>query len=181
MPFTSYHMGPGILVKSLLQGSFSLLVFAWAQILIDLQPLITILTGKGQLHGFSHTYLGASLIAVIAALTGKRLSESVMSLAKGEFSPVQIYFFDISANIKYWSAFLSAFLGTYSHILLDSIMHIYMQPFYPFTDMNPLLLYIPVSGLHKLCMYSGLLGTVLYFLIRFLLIKLNKIKINSIN
>jgi hypothetical protein len=41
MPFTPYHMGPGILIKALLQGSFSLMVFGWAQIVMDIQPLIT--------------------------------------------------------------------------------------------------------------------------------------------
>ena len=70
--------GLAILVKSLLQGSFSLMVFAWAQILMDLQPLFAIFTDKVQLHGFSSTIIGASLIAITAALTGKRLSEIVM-------------------------------------------------------------------------------------------------------
>ena len=65
-------MGPGILIKALLQGSFSLMVFGWAQILMDIQPLLVIITSKGQLHGFSHTYIGASLIAIAAALTGVR-------------------------------------------------------------------------------------------------------------
>ena len=39
MPFTPFHMGPGILIKSLLQGAFSLMVFGWAQIVMDIQPL----------------------------------------------------------------------------------------------------------------------------------------------
>ena len=37
-------MGPGILIKSLLQGSFSLLIFGFTQILMDLQPLFSIIT-----------------------------------------------------------------------------------------------------------------------------------------
>ncbi len=75
MPFTPFHMEPGILIKSFLQGSFSLMVFGWAQIIMDIQPLIVLLTGKGHLHGFSHTYIGASLLALVSALTGKYLSE----------------------------------------------------------------------------------------------------------
>jgi hypothetical protein len=38
MPFTPFHMGPGLLMKVGLQGSFSLMVFGWTQVLIDLQP-----------------------------------------------------------------------------------------------------------------------------------------------
>ena len=68
-------MGPGMLIKSLLHGSFSLMIFGWSQILMDLQPLFAMITNEGKLHGFSHTFLGASLIAVIAVLTGKHLSE----------------------------------------------------------------------------------------------------------
>jgi hypothetical protein len=68
-------MGPGIAVKTLLQGSFSLMVFGWAQIVMDLQPLVVLITGDGHLHGFSHTYMGATLLAIFSALSGKYLSE----------------------------------------------------------------------------------------------------------
>jgi hypothetical protein len=68
MPFTPIHMGPGILIKSLLQGSFSLMVFGWTQIVMDIQPLIVLISGEGHLHGFTHTYVGAILIAIFAAL-----------------------------------------------------------------------------------------------------------------
>ena len=68
-------MGPGMLIKSLLHGSFSLMIFGWSQILMDLQPLFAMITNEDKLHGFSHTFLGASFIAVIAVLTGKHLSE----------------------------------------------------------------------------------------------------------
>ncbi len=75
MPFTPFHMGPGIIVKALLQSSFSLMVFGWAQIVMDIQPLIVMITGDGHLHGFSHSYIGALLLAVFSALSGKYLSE----------------------------------------------------------------------------------------------------------
>ena len=67
MPVTPFHMGPGIIIKAILQGFFSLIIFGWAQILMDLQPLFVIITGQGNLHGFSHTYIGATLIALISA------------------------------------------------------------------------------------------------------------------
>jgi hypothetical protein len=75
MPFTPIHMGPGILIKAALQGGFSLMVFGWAQIVMDVQPLWVMLTGDGQLHGFSHTLIGASLLVVFSLLTGKYLAE----------------------------------------------------------------------------------------------------------
>ena len=68
-------MGPGILVKALLQGNFSLMVYGWTQIIMDIQPLIVLLNGEGHLHGFSHTYIGATLIGLGSALTGKYAAE----------------------------------------------------------------------------------------------------------
>ena len=75
MPFTPLHMGPGLLIKAILQGSFSLMVFGWTQIIMDIQPLVVILTGSGHLHGFSHTYMGATLLATFSAISGKYLSD----------------------------------------------------------------------------------------------------------
>jgi membrane-bound metal-dependent hydrolase YbcI (DUF457 family) len=157
MPFTPVHMGPGILVKALMQGSFSLMVFGWAQIVMDIQPLFVMITGEGHLHGFSHTYLGACLLAVFSAVTGKYLSQLglfLIGLNKGW-----------KVNIRWWVAVLSAFIGTFSHVLLDSIMHADVQPFFPITLDNDLLGLVSVHTLHKICLYSGLIGAVLYFII----------------
>ena len=161
MPFTPFHMGPGIVIKALLQGSFSLLIFGWAQIVMDIQPLVVLLAGEGHLHGFSHTYLGATLLALFSALTGKYLAE--------------IGLFILGLN-KQWRikivwpvAFLSAVMGTYSHVLLDSIMHADLAPFSPFSESNSLLAVISISVLHQLCIFSALIGGVLYFAIRWFL------------
>ncbi len=129
MPFTPFHMGPGILMKSLLQGSFSLMVFGWTQIVMDIQPLIVLISGEGHLHGFTHTYIGAILIAIFSALTGKYLSELGLTILK--ISP-----HEQPIVIAWWVVFLSAFLGSFSHVLLDSIMHADVEPLFPFTLNN---------------------------------------------
>jgi len=153
VPFTPFHMGPGLLVKALLQGSFSLMVFGWAQIIMDIQPLVVLLTGEGQLHGFSHTYIGATLIGIGSALTGKYATEfSLRFIGEARYLPIN------------WSvAFISAFIGSFSHVLLDSVMHADVEPFSPFMLNNPLLGFISDEALHKFCLYSGLLGVALHF------------------
>ena len=156
MPFTPIHMGPGILIKSLLQGSFSLMVFGWTQIVMDIQPLIVMISGEGHLHGFTHTYIGAILIAILAALTGKYLSEFGLKLMgiSNKVNPIVIT----------WTVvFMSAFLGSFSHVLLDSIMHTDVEPFFPFMLDNQFLGFISVPVLHKICLYSGLLGAAIYY------------------
>ena len=160
MPFTPIHMGPGIAIKALLQGSFSLMVFGWSQIVMDVQPLMVMITGEGHLHGFSHTYVGATLLAIVSALSGKYLSE------------IGLYILGLNRHwqikIAWGVALLSAFIGTYTHVLLDSIMHSDVQPFYPFTLYNNLQGWLSEATLHKLCLYSGIMGGIVYFAVQWL-------------
>ena len=155
MPFTPLHMGPGTAIKALLRGSFSLMVFGWSQIVMDIQPLVAIVTGEGRLHGFTHTYIGAVLLALFSGLTGKHL---------GQFG---LYVLGIDRQrrivISWWVAFLSAFIGTFSHVLLDSIMHADMTPLAPFSAGNGLLYWVSVDALHLFCLVSGLVGALLYW------------------
>jgi membrane-bound metal-dependent hydrolase YbcI (DUF457 family) len=149
-------MGPGILIKSILQSSFSLMVFGWTQIVMDIQPLIVMITGEGHLHGFTHTFVGSVLIAIFSSLTGKYLSEfglKILRISKSE-NPI---------SIVWWVVFLSAFLGSFSHVFLDSIMHADVEPFFPVTLDNQFLDLISVQILHKVCLYSGLVGAAFYY------------------
>ncbi len=150
-------MGPGIAVKAILQSSFSLMIFGWAQIVMDIQPLIVLLSGEGHLHGFSHTYIGATLLAVFSGLTGKYLVEVGLAILLGNQLQVS------KNQIAWWVVFLSAFIGTYSHVLIDSVMHADMEPLSPFFADNQLLGVISVASLHKFCLYSGLVGSIVYF------------------
>ena len=156
MPFTPFHMGPGILIKALLQGSFSLMVFGWAQIVMDIQPLLVMITGAGHLHGFSHTYIGAGLLGLFAALTGKYLAEialRVMAISS-QGHPI---------TIGWRLAISSALIGTFSHVLLDAIMHDDLHPYYPISDANPLLHWLSDPQIYALCLVTATIGALLYF------------------
>ncbi len=163
MPFTPIHMGPGIFIKAILQGSFSLMIFGWAQIIMDIQPLIVLLSGNGHLHGFSHTYIGATLLAFFSALSGKPLSElglKILGISKQKI-----------ISISWLVAISSAFIGTYSHVLLDSMMHFDLQPFYPLHTVNDLQGIFSIKALHQFCLYSGILGAIIYYGIVFIIKK----------
>ena len=155
MPFTPIHMGPGFAIKSILKNNFSLMVFGWSQIVIDIHPLFVILSDRGTVHGFTHTYLGATLIALFCALSGKYLGElGLKIMRKKEYLPIN------------WNvAFISAFIGTYSHVFLDSIMHYDVIPFNPFWKPNILFSIVSVNMLYIFCLASGLIGIVIYYLI----------------
>lgn len=156
MPFTPIHMGPGIAIKSVLQDRFSLMVFGWSQIVMDTQPLLALLGADILLHGFSHTLIGASLLGIVAALSGKYLSElGLRILRMPSYTP-----------IKWSTVFLSAFIGVYSHVVFDSIMHVDMLPFAPFSTWSPLYACINIDQLHLFCLVSAVLGGV-YFAYRY--------------
>lgn len=131
------------------------MVFGWAQVLMDIQPLLVLITGKGHLHGFSHTFIGALLLGTLAAVSGKPLSElglRIMGMGR-----------EHSIVITWPVAVISGFIGSFSHVLIDGVMHSDLQPFYPASDNNPFLGWITVTMLHKLCLYSGLLGAGIFF------------------
>lgn len=158
MPFTPIHMGPGIAIKALLQGSFSLMVFGWSQILMDIQPLIGLLTNQARLHGFSHTYIGALLIAGLAIVTGKGLSEwGLRWLEIGKHN---------SLVITWKIAAFSALIGTFSHVLIDSLMHRDMTPWSPLSDNNSLLGWVSIDQLHSFCWWLGGIGALIYLAVR---------------
>ncbi len=127
---------------------------------MDLQPLLVILTGKGNLHGFSHTYIGATLIAIFSILTGRWIYQAIMFFIKKDFSEYQKKLFDVPKKLTLRVCIISAFIGTYSHVLLDSIMHADVKPFYPINLDNDINLIISINSLHKLCIYTGLLGVI---------------------
>jgi hypothetical protein len=155
MPFTPLHMGPGVLLKAFLPTSFSLMVFGWAQIVMDLQPLVAMLTGRGELHGLSHTWIGASLLAVVAALSGKYLGE------------LGLYLLGLRRQlpIRWSAAWLGAVTGTASHVLLDSLVHADVRPFAPFSAANGLFGMVSWEAMEWFCLACGTLGSALYLVV----------------
>lgn len=147
MPFTPYHLGPGAAFKAVGGKHFSFMVFGGAQVLMDIEPLVGIIQGWPILHGMTHTILGGLVIGLFAGAIGKPIGEFVLKLLRIRHHPIT------------WPvSFLSALLGTCSHISLDAVMHRDMEPFWPLVASNPLLSLMSVEGLHVLCLVAGLLG-----------------------
>ena len=51
-----------------------------------------------------------------------------------------------------------AFVGTYSHVVLDSVMHADMTPFSPWSAANGLQGTVSIATLQYMCVAAGLLG-----------------------
>lgn len=157
MPFTPLHMGPGMAVKAIAQDKFSLIIFGWAQILVDLQPLVVVLTQEGQIHGLTHTFVGGAVLGVAAAASGKPLAEALLNLFRKKEKPR----IQISWKIAWWSGLV----GGLSHVLLDALIYPDMSPFWPFVKGNSMNVFTS-RGITAFCIYSGLAGLLVYFVWR---------------
>lgn len=158
MPFTPFHIGPGAALKAVTGRYFSLMVFGFAQILIDLEPLIRMLQRDSVLHGISHTYLGALIIGLPACLAGKVLCQWLLRVWNALWSFRYLSWLKIDTDISWLAAGTGAWIGTFSHVLLDSMMHADMHPLWPFGPDNGLLDMIPASWLYLLCTVLGVFG-----------------------
>lgn len=159
MPFTPFHFGPGAAVKAVLPRYFSFTVFLFAQIVTDLETAYYFLQGEYPLHRWLHTYLGATVVAGFCVLVGRPVCQAALrAWNRWQDAPFKRYF-HFADRISVLSAVISAFIGTYSHVFLDSIMHADIEPFRPFSAENALYRIISLFTLHALCIVLGVFGT----------------------
>lgn len=116
MPLTPFHLAVGLPVRK----RISLKAFILVNVLIDLEPAAVMFFGMDKLgyalHQWVHTLGGVTLMALVAFLSG------------------------VACRGK-WRTWLSgAFLGAYSHLFLDALVHRDVAPFDPFRSGNPLFL-----------------------------------------
>ncbi len=114
MPITPLHFGLLAPINTLWRGRISWTSFVLVNLWIDLPAILAALSGDALPgHGdWGHTFVGATLVAVICGAFG----------------------------VRSWPWVLGAFFGAWSHILLDALVHVDIRPFYPIQQGNPLYL-----------------------------------------
>ena len=162
MPVTPFHMGPGLAVKSVAGNHFSVLMFGVAQVAIDIEPGIGMLSGSSTLHGWTHTYLGATVIAAGVLLLARPLCVVILKWWNRELATQRVGWIASPEKIGWPAAAAGAFIGTYSHVALDSLMHLDIRPFAPFSDDNGLLGLVSYSALHVGCAVAGVAGVAVW-------------------
>ncbi|HWN70451.1 MAG TPA: DUF4184 family protein [Haliangium sp.] len=161
MPFTPFHLGPAVAIKAAAPRRFSFLVFGFSQVLIDLEPAYYMLQGQAFVHRFFHTYVGATVIGVAALVIGRPVCTWALRLGRALAGRAAAGTRDRSEpRIGLGPAALAAFVGAYSHVLLDSVMHADIRPLAPFSQANPLFRVISLDALHTFCMACAILGLV---------------------
>jgi len=154
-------MGPAMVVKGIAGRHFSLIAFGMAQVVIDIEPAVGMLRGAEVLHGWTHTYLGATLIAIAVALAARPAGHAILRWWNAHLDRSLVWL-GTREPITWSAAVSGAFIGTYSHVALDSLMHADLRPFAPFGDANALLDAVTFTQLHVGCVASGVVGLALW-------------------
>lgn len=148
MPFTPFHFGLGLATKAVFPRRFSLAVFVALQVVIDLESLYNLVKHRYPVHRFLHTFVGATILAFAAALV--LLPVVVSWTSKKQRSRLRLF-----AGLL-----TTALFATWSHVVLDGIMHADARPFWPFTESNPLLSLVRLGVLHMGLVVLGILGLI---------------------
>jgi len=166
MPITPFHFGPGLLIKSVAGRHFSWLAFVLANILIDLEPIgFFLLTGE-PVHPYLHTYVGALGLGLLVALLGRRPCEAWIMLWNVRLRPPEMAWTRVSPSVTSTAVASGGLLGTLSHVMIDSIMHVDVHPWKPLLPDNSMQGLVSIDELHLWCIGAGLIGGALLYIAR---------------
>ena len=90
------------------------------------------------------------------SVASRHVSFSVFAFTQIFIDLEALFYF--AQNEGHMHRHLHTFLGAFSHILLDSMMHGDIKPFLPFSDKNGLYHILTLDQLDMLCVLSGILG-----------------------
>ena len=151
MPFTPFHLGPGLLLKGAAPRQFSLTAFAVTQVVVDVEPLWFILRGEYPVHRWTHTVWLAGAIGLAVGVALNALSRRWSAPA----APA------LRGDLGMRAALLGGLLGGSSHALLDGLMHRDVRALRPFAETTWVLAPEGVVALHAGCVVAGVVGALL--------------------
>lgn len=161
MPLTPFHFGPALLLGLVFFSYLDFPTFLVASVIIDVEPILVVsLRLDYPLHGFFHSFLGGTSLALLLAW--------IMGKTRRYFSPF-LSFFMLGQKWSIKKILIASLSGVYIHILLDSRMHMDIRPFYPL-NLNPFLTQSTSSvlGIYMLCIWSFIGGLTIYAIKLFL-------------
>lgn len=167
MPITPFHFGPGALIKVVVPRYFSWTLFALANVLIDLEPIVLFLLIGDPAHPWLHTLPGAIAVAVVAAFFGRKPCEWLLHWWNRHLSPGwQNRLFAVEPYIPRVRAWIGALVGTLSHLALDSIMHADVQALWPILSGNPMQGSVSFEVLHAFCVATAVAALIIALLVQ---------------
>lgn len=162
MPFTPYHLGPSSWIGLILFKTFDFPTLFISSVIIDIEPLCVLLFNLDYpLHGFFHSFLGGSTLAILTAISLyflKDFIQQIMSMLK------------LKQDSSFKKILWTSFFGVYFHIVLDAPLYADIKPFYPFQN-NPLYGLFSSQHVYLFCVLSFIIGILTYLIKIFLMTK----------
>jgi len=154
LPFTPFHWGPALLIGLLFFSLFDFFSLLISSVIVDIEPFYNLYMyrSSARLHGFLHTYLGATLISVPLSL--------ILYLIRGCTEKL-LEAFKLKQRSSFKKILLTNVFGTYFHIFLDSFLYTDIRPFYPLQT-NPLLYMVSSFTVYMFCTVCFPLALVVY-------------------
>ena len=159
-------MGAALIVKPVLNRYFSVITFGIAQIAMDIEPGIGMLTGAEVLHGPTHTILGALIIALLVTLISPSICVRLLERWNAEVIHYKQPWLAHSGGVSRIAVIVGAVFGTLSHVALDSLIHHDIHPLLPFSRENPLAGLVQHDEVYRMCAIAGALGAVAWLSFR---------------
>ncbi len=155
MPFTPFHLGPGLAIGVPLRRHLHAPTFIAASILVDVEPLLVIILGLDYpLHGCLHTFVFAISAGVMLGIVLFGLERYLQPLYAA-------FHLETNSNYSLRSFLAAGALGTGVHVLLDTPLYSDITPFFPVMA-NPFYNPALAPEIYSLCVIAGLLGIVYY-------------------
>ena len=124
MPFTPLHWGITFL-GLVFKRTFYLPALLISSVIMDLEPFYFLFIAKGSpvLHGFFHTYFGATLVALAVSL--------ILVKFRKRMDGLMAFFKVPQKGLTGRQIYFSSLFAAYSHIFLDSFLYKDIRPFWP--------------------------------------------------
>ncbi len=110
MPFTPLHWGPSSWIGLLLIKVFDFPTLLVASVIVDIEPFcVFVFNAPWELHGFLHTFLGGSIVAILTAIILYFLREPIRKV---------MTVFKLAQYSSFEKILWTSFFGVYLHLLL---------------------------------------------------------------
>ena len=155
MPFTPFHLGPAIALGMVFNRWINIPAILLASVIVDVRAIYCLFIGNCPLHGFFHTFLGATILGllVIAVIWFFRTRLSKISKI-----------LKIEQDYSLQSITVGALIGVWAHILLDAFLYPEIHPFWPIEGNTLLLGILGSPEVYGLCVLGFLIGFGIYLL-----------------
>ena len=155
MPFTPFHLGPGLVIGIVFRRWVNLAAILVASVIVDIRATYCFFTGCYPLHGPFHTFLGATILA-FGVIIGIYVFRNQLEQISNNFNIEQDYTLQ--------SIVIGALLGVWIHIILDAFLYPEMTPFWPAPG-NPLVGMFDTITVYSLCIAGFVIGCLIYIYI----------------